>query len=503
MQKLLSDRAKTLTHQSWSAQADHSRHSSPRTQGRRGSPAFADDEIGGSSRRLACVATAFAAIVAFGSVPWCVAHAGVTPQEAEQLKTTLTPLGAERKGNAEGTIPAWTGGYTIVPPGYQSGAPRPDPFAAEPPRLTITRANLAAQQDKLAAGTLELFKRYADFQVLVYPTHRTAAAPQFVYDNTFHNATAAQTADGGNSVLNAHGGIPFPIAKTGNEMMWNALLYWRGVAFNTLSPGYIVTPDGQKALSNSTEAVYEFPYYQDNPGDLAGVYQAVMTKNLAPAYMYGQAILALNMLNPVRDGQPGWQYLVGQRRVRKAPNLQYDTPDFIVSGLINFDEISGFTGAMDRYGWKILGKREYFFPYNTNKLTQLSANQQIGPHFPVPQNLRWELHRVWVVEGDLLPGARHVVPRRVLYLDEDTWQILGEDEYDATGGLWKYQLALPLLMPEIPAVASIVAAVVWDFHSGSYLYGAYTSDEASNVKVLAPVPGDFFTPDSLAARGTR
>jgi hypothetical protein len=431
------------------------------------------------------------------------AHAAVTPQEADQLKSTLTPLGGERRGNADGTIPAWTGGYTTVPPGYRSGDPRPDPFAAEAPRLTITRSNLASYADKLAAGTMELFKRYADYQVLVYPTHRSAAAPQSVYDSTFRNATTAQTTQGGNAIANAHGGIPFPIAKTGNEMLWNALLYWRGETFDTLSAGYIITPDGQKSLASTTDGIYQFPYYMSDPGELAGVYQSVMTKNTAPAFLYGQAILVHNMLDPVRDGQPGWQYLVGQRRVRKAPNLQYDTPDFIVSGLLNFDEISGFTGAMDRYTWKILGKKEMFFPYNVNRLTELTADQQIGPHFPVPQTVRWELHRTWVVEGDLAAGARHVVPKRVLYLDEDTWQILGEDEYDASGGLWKYQLSMPFLMPEVPAVAAVIAAAIWDFHSGSYLDGIYSKEEQFNVKTLKPLPVDFFTPDSLAARGTR
>jgi hypothetical protein len=431
------------------------------------------------------------------------ASAAVTAQEAEQLKSTLTPLGGERRGNADGSIPAWTGGYTTVPPGYVSGAPRPDPFAGEAPRLTITKANVQAYADKLAAGALELFKRYPDFQIIVYPTHRTAAAPPAVYDATFRNATSAQTAEDGNSVVHAHGGIPFPIPKTGNELLWNATLHWQGVTYLTRSDGYIITPDGQKALASSTEGTWQFPYYQPGEGAFGGAYETVVTKNIAPAYVYGQAVLVYNMLDPVQDGQPGWQYLVGQRRVRKAPNLQYDTPDFIVSGLLNFDEIGGFTGAPDRYTWKIVGKRELFIPYNTNKLTQLTADQQIGPHFPVPQTLRWELHRVWVLEADLAPEARHVVPKRVMYLDEDTWQIVCEDEYDASGGLWKFQIATPFLLPEIPAVSVGPSDTIWDFHSGTYLVGIYTPEEPFNFRSVTPIPADFFTPDGLAARGTR
>ena len=64
----------------------------------------------------------------------------VPAEEAAKLKTTLTPLGAERAGNPEGTIPAWTGGATEAPAGYKSGEPRPDPFPNEKPRLVINAA---------------------------------------------------------------------------------------------------------------------------------------------------------------------------------------------------------------------------------------------------------------------------------------------------------------------------------------------------------------------------
>ena len=120
------------------------------------------------------------------------ASAQVTPQEAQQLKTTLTPLGGERGGNKEGTIPAWTGGMTSVPAGYWQGARRGDPFASEKPQFSITAQNMDKYADKLTDGTKAMLKRYpSTYRLDVYPTHRTAAAPQWVYDNTFKNATHA------------------------------------------------------------------------------------------------------------------------------------------------------------------------------------------------------------------------------------------------------------------------------------------------------------------------
>src|SRR5579871_5461424 len=121
------------------------------------------------------------------------AFAAVTAEEAAMLRTSLTPFGAERAANKEGSIPAWEGGYTKVPEGYKSGQPRPDPFAGEKPLFSIDGKNVEQHAGKLAEGVTLMLKKYPSFRADVYPTHRTAAAPQWVYDNTLRNATRAVT----------------------------------------------------------------------------------------------------------------------------------------------------------------------------------------------------------------------------------------------------------------------------------------------------------------------
>ena len=82
------------------------------------------------------------------------AHAAVTADEAKQLGTTLTPVGAEKAGNEEGTIPEWAGGLTTPPACFVKGSgKRPDPYAADKPRLAITGKNLAEHASKLTTGT--------------------------------------------------------------------------------------------------------------------------------------------------------------------------------------------------------------------------------------------------------------------------------------------------------------------------------------------------------------
>lgn len=60
------------------------------------------------------------------------AHAAVSPDEAAKLGSSLTGVGAEKAGNVDSTIPAYTGGLTTPPAGYQSGSSfRPAPYVAD------------------------------------------------------------------------------------------------------------------------------------------------------------------------------------------------------------------------------------------------------------------------------------------------------------------------------------------------------------------------------------
>src|SRR4051794_31188980 len=103
--------------------------------------------------RLTLLALACAAL----GVP--VVHAAVSAEEAAKLKTTLTPLGGERAGNKDGSIPAWDGGLQTdaSPP---NSASIPNLFANDKPLFTITPQNAAQYADKLTEGSLGLLKRY-------------------------------------------------------------------------------------------------------------------------------------------------------------------------------------------------------------------------------------------------------------------------------------------------------------------------------------------------------
>jgi hypothetical protein len=433
-----------------------------------------------------------------------LAMAGVTAEEAAKLKTTLTPLGAERSGNAAGTIPAWTGEPTALP-GYKAGGRRPDPFANEKPLYSITAQNLAQHVAKLTDGQQALFKKYPAYRIDVYPTHRTAMAPQWVYDNTLRNATRANTAKNGLALEGAYGGVPFPIPKTGQEALWNHLLSWQGEALRWNFNTYIVTADGKRVMASDSVVDLNFPYYakEGSLESAKGDYQYLRLITNGPAQKAGEALLIRDSLDLVDVGRQSWQYLTGQRRVRKLPNALYDTPSFVTSGVSNFDEIFLFSGPFDRYEWKLAGKKEMLVPYNANRIFTADKDEAVmTERFLNPDAVRWELHRVWVLEGTLGAGKRHVMPRRQLYLDEDTWLALLEDGWDAKGQLWKTFWYLNIVAPDMPGLAAGPFGH-YNLQTGDWIANNMMNQKSEQIRFVPRRPDNFFTPDALAGEGVR
>ena len=433
-----------------------------------------------------------------------LAHAAVSADEAAKLKTTLTPLGAERAGNKDGSIPAWEGGLTKAPAGYKPGEARPDPFAGEKPLLSISAKNMAQHDAKLTDGVKALMKKYPDFRIDVYPTHRTAAAPQWVYDNTLRNATRAKLVDNGHGTENAYGGIPFPIPKDAYEIFQNHRLAWTGSYVQAPVRVWVVTADGKRAMASGGVQSFRRQYY-DPEGSLEkfdGIYSLGKFAATEPGSKAGEAILAHDPLNA---SQPRglWQYLVGQRRVRKAPSVAYDTPDSVTSGIGLFDEAFMLFGPIDKHELKLLGKKEVYIPYNNNRAASAKVADLVTPNTLNPGLVRWELHRVWEVEATLAAGKRHVVPKRKYYIDEDSWQIVLIDGWDAKGELWRTNYTLTLLAPDIPA---LIGNMVWggyDLQTGAYYLNMASNELPAQYKPVAPIPKAFFSPEELANEGTR
>jgi hypothetical protein len=429
------------------------------------------------------------------------ALAAVSADEAARLKSELTPFGAEKAGNKDGSIPAWTGGLTGA---AASSGRRTDPFKDEKPLLSITAKNMDAHASRLSDGTKALLKKYPDsFRIDVYPTHRTAAAPQWVYDNTLKNATRARLVN--DVVEGAYGGVPFPLPKSGAEAIMNHVLRWRGSSWQWHATQYQLTADGKAVLTTDGSAYQQMPYYFQD-GSAEEFYKKpenwlIRLVNMGPPIRAGESIVGRNNIDGSKD--QAWVYLTGQRRVRKLPNPCCDTPTPSTAGVMSFDEIETFTGRIDRFDWKLVGKQEMFVPYNTNKLLQPTSDADVlKAHHLSPDLWRWELHRVWVIEATLRQGQRHQAARSRYYCDEDSWNCVLGDRWDANGQLWRTLWTNVIVAPDLPGV------VATSFGMNDLLSGQGFVANLFNSKntqyVLKPRFADsVFTPEAMAGEGVR
>lgn len=443
------------------------------------------------------LASAFAAVAARGAV---------SETDAARLGQSLTPLGAEVAGNAEGSIPAWTGGITTPPDGYKIGDHHPDPFAADQPLYTITPANLAQYESRLTPGQIAVFKAYPSYKMVVYPTRRSASNPARVYEATKANATRAQLISDGNGISGALGGVPFPIPQSGLEVVWNFLTRYRGVAaVRHIDQTAVERGGGYQLVKLEDEFLFNYARPDLTAAELLESNTLIYFKQAvtAPARLAGSILIAHETMDQVKEPRRAWVYNAGRRRVARAPNVAYDNPGTAADGQRTSDQFDMYNGAPDRYEWKLVGKKELLVPYNAYRLhSDTLKNDDILKPLHINQDLaRYELHRVWVVDATVKQGTSHLYARRTFYIDEDSWQIVAADQYDGRGQIWRVSEAHCINYYEAQTFWSTLE-VHLDLQNGRYLAVGLDNQNAMYDFSIKRSPADY-TPDTLRREGLR
>jgi hypothetical protein len=436
--------------------------------------------------------------------PVSLVFAAISDADLARLGNDLTPLGAERAGNADGSIPAWDGGLTSPPSGYKVGDHHPDPFPSETPLFTVTAANLAQYEGKLTAGHIALLKAYSDYKLPVYPTHRTAAVPQRIYDATKKIAPLAHLANNGANVEGALIGIPFPVPQNGLEVIWNHLVRYRGEsASRTYAQAAPLRNGSYSLVEFEDEFLFNYVRPDITEKDLNNILIYYKQATVAPARYAGSILLLHETMDQVKEARHAWLYNPGQRRVRLAPKVAYDEPGTAADGMRTNDQFDMYNGAPDRYEWKLVGKKELVVPYNSYRLHSDKVKiAEILKPLHINQDLtRYELHRVWVVEATLKPGTSHLYTRRTFYVDEDSWQVLGVDQYDSHGELWRVSEAHCISYYEVPTFWSTLE-VHTDLRNGRYLAIGLNNDHKAYDFSIKRTPADY-SPTALAREGVR
>ncbi|MBS0307002.1 MAG: DUF1329 domain-containing protein [Proteobacteria bacterium] len=441
----------------------------------------------------------------------CIAGAamGAGEQDAARLGKDLTPAGAEPGANKDGSIPAWSG--TAAPmPGWEYGKKRVDYWKhkGDKPLFSIDASNVDKYADKLAAGQVAVIKQIKGYRMDVYASHRECGMPDFVVENTKKNVAKAKLAADGWGLADAVvPGLPFPIPANGTQAMWNAKMRYRGVGI--LFPHINTAVSPRKGSTDWIIAGQELTFYypwgvkgSNDLGKYPPVEYYVLFQYDSPPALAGQALSVTFFLD--KPGSETFYYFPGQRRVRRMPTYSYDSPQIGLENQYTLDEPMVFNGTIDRFDWKIVGKKEMYVGYNAFGAYDFTAKFQDVAHDDaiVASARRYELHRVWVIEATVKAGMRHTAPKRTFYLDEDSWGVMAADDYDAQGKLFKYREGY--LIPSYETgTCDVTSFAQYNLAEGRYLFDMNPVGGGKDMRWVVEAGGPRFNPSYFSAENVR
>ena len=461
-------------------------------------------------KRRSLASCAAASLLAVSSL-----SAAVTDADLAKLGKELTPVGAQREANKDGSIPAWSGATAKAQGEWSYGKRRGDfwKHKDDKPLFTINASNVDQHASRLSPGQVEMVKKLKGYEMRVYPSHRECSFPDFVLENTRKGAKTAKIAADGWSLEEATlPGVPFPIPQAGIEVMWNYMMRYQGVGVITDSALASVSPrpGTTSGVANRFNQVAYYPWGRKgtmSPKDVNYVHQGFYYAFQEPVALAGQGIVQTIYMN--KDVE-SFYYFTGQRRVRRLPNYAYDTPIIGFENQFPNDSIFLFYGNPDRFNWKIVGKKEMYVQYNNFSMLDPNLKEQgVQQPFMDSDARRYELHRVWVVEGTVKDGVRHSASKKVFYFDEDTWLAVAGEDYDTNGGLWRHKESSVIPIWELGACSNTAGYFLHDLISGRYVTDSNVSGGGKDLRFYAE-PGDlpqfkdsFYTAESLRAISAR
>lgn len=426
-----------------------------------------------------------------------------------QSSGQLTVSGAEKAASSDGRIPAYEG-LGPAPAGWSAGKLRGDysPYKSEKPLFSITAANVDKYASNLAPGQIEMFKQIKNYRMDVYPTHRDCGFPDWVQDNVKKNVDSAKLDASGAHLQSAVlPGLPFPAAKTGQEAIWNYLARYRGVGIRFAKLYTMVSPrpGSSEWISVTSHQTIYFPWGKKGANPLTSdeplysIYFAYDT----PAALAGQGLV--QTYNFANNESPAFYYFPGQRRVRRMPSYNYDAPQIGFENQYTVDEPWLLNGDIDRFDWKLVGKKEMYVPYNDfamydfkKSVDEVFKSDQIDP-----SARRYELHRVYVVEATLKSNMRHISQKKVLYLDEDTYLALAGEDYDAQGKLWKAKESYPIPIWELGGTCDVEPFAQYNLVTGRYVTDQNVIGAGQDVHYFESSSDPSFNSDYYTAENLR
>jgi len=421
---------------------------------------------------------------------WGVALALWAGAAAAQDAAT-TPLMAPAAGDPATGISEWL-------PATRSASEMRRLIESDRPIAVVRPGEAGPHEAHLSEGHRALLKKFPGYRLTVYPSRRVAHFPEAIYAASARNAATAKL-KGPNLIEGATLGLPFLRPQGGLEAMWNHRLRYRGDSSETHSSMVIVDRAGpgkpvrQRKLQLNVYANLAQPaarpmvYYN---------YRAQAGSRFSANYL----VLQHEPLAADFNSRNIWIRQVTHRMLR-APASPVDLGTTPSQGMMLLDmlDMYGGEGDFSFYTWKLLGKRDMLVPYSALDLSEGRVDRAalLTPSHPDPDLLRYEMHRVWVVEASLLPQYAHQFRKRVFYLDEDSWNILLAESYRADGTLERFQ-ECHLVQDFGNGIPECRPVFMHDLAGDRYLVDDLLAEPSARRVNLAGLTPDDFSPRKVS-----
>ncbi len=422
---------------------------------------------------------------------------------ARSAKEYAKIVGANPKGGKE--ITPFVGDKDLsCPKGHVRGMPLPNPFKNDKKLYTIDHTNVNKYKDRLSAGQILRLKRNKKFFMHIYPTRRTTVYPEVWYTKTIKNKKTCEIGKN-NNLIGFNGGVPFPKPKNGAQAAWNMKKMWLGDDVKQVGETRrVVSPSGRikKEMLTTKVLVYDKTRLTGSIPNPKGVQKKIHQVYTYPADVAGQTVLIIQYIDDTR-GDDTWLYLPTLRRVRRAPSLNQGAQ---IDGESTMDEMAtGFRGLVGDWNWKLLGKKEMYVSSNCYDMWKIGGKDkdECWKGDINPTRARYELRRMWVIEGTLRKGLKinHPYSKRVEHCDEDTWFFSFGDRYDRRGNVWRLNETYSSY-DYCQKTRMVEAQLHLNLESGRYeLYGGSRTKKTVLGQMNTGIKPKIFTVQSLRRAG--
>jgi hypothetical protein len=315
---------------------------------------------------------------------------------------------------------------------------------AESPKYTVDSSNYMQYADKLTEGQMKTFESYPEYRIEVYASSAECSLPDNVRAVSQTNSKMVNGNEG--IEWNTLGAKPFPNPTEAQHYIWNhrTAPHYTASVHRTLT-AYIVKSDGTATVGQGDNYI-EFPGALTSPlrGQVdPNIYALYMVKNMSPARIAGTLTMLHDMYDSAIQARKAWQYSPATRRVRRAPDVNYDSFVDQTGGLATIDSYNMFSGAQDRFDWSLEGTKTMIIPHANEALSEVGAADKItsSRYFVDPSLYRYEEREVAIVKATLKEGSRHIFPKQMMYVSTDEHNgIMIRDHYDGQGSLVKHQI---------------------------------------------------------------